>query len=54
MKSSGKLNFRSSSPVQARSVIVDEKKYKKALRFIYKFGRETDKLTDEAIEVCKR
>ena len=32
----------------------DEKKYKKALRFIYKFGQETNKLTDEAIEACKR
>ena len=32
----------------------DEKKYKKALRFIYKYGLETNKLTDEALEACKR
>ena len=32
----------------------DEKKYKKALRFIYKYGQETNKLTEEAMEACKR
>ena len=32
----------------------DEKKYKKALRFIYKYGQETNKLTEEALEACKR
>ena len=32
----------------------DEKKYKKALRFIYKFGQETNKLTEEATEACRR
>ena len=32
----------------------DDKKYKKALRFIYKYGQETNKLTDEAVEACKR
>ena len=32
----------------------DEKKYKKALRFIYKYGQETNKLTEEAVEACKR
>ena len=32
----------------------DEKKYKKALRYIYRFGQETNKLTDEATEACKR
>lgn len=34
--------------------MADEKKYKKALRYIYKFGSEANKLTDEALEVCKR
>ena len=34
--------------------IEDEKKYKKALRFIYKYGQETNNLTDEAYEACKR
>ena len=37
-----------------KSTAEDEKKYKKALRFIYKFGQETNKLTDEATEACKR
>ena len=32
----------------------DEKKYKKALRFIYKYGQESNKLTEEATEACKR
>ena len=32
----------------------DDKKYKKALRFIYKYGQETNKLTEEAVEACKR
>ena len=32
----------------------NEKKYKKALRFIYKYGQDTNKLTDEAIEACRR
>ena len=32
----------------------DEKKYRKALRFIYKFGQETNKLTEEATEACRR
>jgi len=34
--------------------IEDEKKYKKALRFIYKYGQETNDLTDEAYGACKR
>lgn len=34
--------------------MADEKKYKKALRYVYKFGSEANKLTDEALEVCKR
>ena len=34
--------------------IDDQKKYKKALRFIYKYGQETNKLTEEALEACKR
>ena len=38
----------------AKRQIEDEKKYKKALRFVYKYGQETNKLTDEAIEACKR
>ena len=41
------------SSMQQRS-FENEKKYKKALRSIYKFGQETNKLTDEAIEACKR
>lgn len=32
----------------------DEKKYKKALRFIYRYGQEGSKLTDEAAEACKK
>ena len=35
-------------------MLEDEKKYKKALRFIYKYGQETNKLTEEAAEACKR
>lgn len=42
-----------SSSIQHRSA-EEEKKYKKALRLIYKFGQETNKLTEEAIEACKR
>ena len=42
-----------SSSIQHRSA-EEEKKYKKALRFIYKFGQETNKLTEEAVEACKR
>ena len=38
----------------ASATFIDEKKYKKALRFIYKNGQETNKLTEEAIEACKR
>ena len=38
----------------AKRQIEDEKKYKKALRFVYKYGQETNKLTDEAIDACKR
>ena len=34
--------------------IEDAKKYKKALRFIYKNGKEENMLTDEAIEACRR
>jgi len=34
--------------------LIDDKKYKKALRYIYKYGQETNKLTDEAMEACKR
>lgn len=34
--------------------IENEKKYKKALRFIYMYGQESNKLTPEAIEACKR
>ena len=32
----------------------NDKKYKKALRFIYKYGQEHSKLTEEAQEACKR
>ena len=32
----------------------ETKKYKKAVRFIYKMGREDQPLTDDAIEACKR
>ena len=32
----------------------EDKNYKKALRFIYRYGQETNKLTDEATEACKR
>lgn len=42
-----------SSAVAHRN-LENEKKYKKALRFIYKYGQDTNKLTDEAIEACKR
>ena len=42
-----------SSAKMARTV-EEDKKYKKALRFIYKFGQESNKLTDEAVEACKR
>ena len=31
----------------------DEKKFKKALRLIFKYGQE-NKLTEEALEACKR
>ena len=34
--------------------IENEKKYKKALRFIYVYGQESNKVTPEAIEACKR
>lgn len=34
--------------------VEEEKKYKKAIRFIYKYGQETNKLTEEAAEACKR
>ena len=34
--------------------LTENKDYKKALRFIYKYGQETNKLTDEAVEACKR
>ena len=37
-----------------KTTVEDEKKYKKALRYIYKFGQETNKLTEEAVEACKR
>ena len=30
--------------------VEDEKKYKKALRIIYKYGQESNKLTEEALE----
>ena len=43
----------STSTKQYRN-IEEEKKYKKALRFIYKYGQETNKLTEEAQEACKR
>ncbi len=42
-----------SSAVAHRN-LENEKKYKKALRFIYKYGQDTNKLTDEATEACKR
>ena len=41
------------SSIQQRS-FENEKKYKKALRSIYKYGQETNKLTEEALEACKR
>lgn len=44
----------SSSNGIKKSTFEDEKKYKKALRFIYKNGQETNKLTEEAVEACKR
>ena len=34
--------------------LTEDKNYKKALRFIYRYGQETNKLTDEAAEACKR
>ena len=34
--------------------LTENKDYKKALRFIYRYGQETNKLTDEAVEACKR
>ena len=34
--------------------VEDDKKYKKALRFIYKYGQESNKLTDEAVEACRK
>ena len=43
-----------SRQAQYRHNAEDDKKYKKALRFIYKYGQETNKLTDEAVEACKR
>ena len=42
-----------SSHLMQRS-IENEKKYKKALRAIYKYGQETNKLTEEALEACRR
>ena len=33
---------------------IDEKKYKQALRVIYKLGSEANQLTEEALEACKR
>lgn len=41
-------------PVQSMRSVEDDKKYKKALRFIYKYGQETNKLTEEATEASKR
>ena len=42
------------SPMTKMRSQEDDKKYKKALRFIYKYGQESNKLTEEAIEACKR
>ena len=54
MASAGSMMSATSPAMMMRSQ-EDEKKYKKALRFIYKYGQESaNKLTEEAIEACKR
>lgn len=39
---------------QRPNAVSDEKKFKKALRFIFKYGTESNKLNEEAVEACKR
>ena len=41
-------------PLRQIRVVEDDKKYKKASRFIYKYGQESHKLSDEAVAACKR
>ena len=54
MATAGSMMSATSPAMMMRSQ-EDEKKYKKALRFIYKYGQESaNKLTEEAIEACKR
>lgn len=38
---------------RTRPAFSDDKKFKKAVRLIFKYGQE-NKLTEEAVEACKR